>query len=240
MAELVIVVGGTRRVGRWVSEALLAGGHRVAAVYRSDDRAAQQAEQELAAAGYSFSTHRADALDPTRLRQVVDALAAEHGGVAALINCMGRGAHGRLADTSPEELAALVESNVLAVHNCVQAALRYLRQSHGRIVNFLSISTDTTRAFSQVPAYGAAKAMLASYSRSLARELAEDGITVNCIALGIADMPMENMPATDPGTLPTGRSVAQEDIAAALWYLLGPASGQLSGSVLNLSGGWGL
>lgn len=240
MDKVAVVVGGTRRVGRWVSEALLAAGHNVAAIYRSNEQAADELSAELAAAGYSFSTHKADALIPAQLDEVVAGLAAEYGGIHALVNCMGRGAHGRLATTSPKELTALYESNVLAVHNSVQVALKYLRQSNGRIVNFLSISTDTPRAFREIPAYAAAKAMLASYSRSLARELAADGITVNCIALGIAEMPMESMPEFDPASLPTGRPVAQEDVAAALWYLLGPASGQLSGSVLNLSGGWGV
>lgn len=239
MGRNAIVVGGTRRVGRWVSEALLVDEFRVHALYRSDDDAAKRCRQELSTAGYELATQRVDAADGAALKDVVDGIAAEDG-LELLVNCGGRAASGSLLGTDADELRDIWASNVLTVHNAVLAATPYLKAGGGSIVNFLSISADTARAFRQVPAYAAAKAMLGSYSRSLARELAPAGVRVNCIALGVTDLPAEGVPAPDPADLPAGRAVGQADVAAALWYLTAPASEQVNGTVVNLSGGWGL
>jgi NAD(P)-dependent dehydrogenase (short-subunit alcohol dehydrogenase family) len=240
MPTTAVVIGGTRRVGRWVSEALLIEGLAVHAVYRRDDTAAESCRDELGHAGYSLAIHRVDATDGDALLGVIDNIAGEVRGLGVLANCAGAAAAGSLLANSTADLSELWESNVLSVHNAVRAAVPYLRINGGRIVNFLSIGADTTRAFRHVPAYAAVKAALASYSRSLARELIPDSITVNCIALGITDLPAEDAPAIAAASLPAGRVVTQEDVAAAVWYLTGPASAQVTGTVVNLSGGWAL
>ena len=240
MEQTAIVIGGTRRIGRWVSEALCVQETRVHAVYARDDASARNCRAELAQAGFDLAVHRTDATDAEAVRGTIESIATDAGGLHILVNCAGRGASGPLLTTGPEELEVVWRSNMLSVHHTVTAAAQYLKLSRGRIINFLSIGADSARAFRQVPAYAAAKAMLASYSRSLARELAPAGVTVNCIALGITELPPEGVPGQDPAELPTGRAVAQEDLAAALWYLTGPASGQVTGTVVNLSGGWAL
>jgi NAD(P)-dependent dehydrogenase (short-subunit alcohol dehydrogenase family) len=240
MSNTAIVVGGTRRVGRWVSEALLVHGLDVHAIYRADDEAADRCRRELGDAGYGLAVHRADATDAGALGGAIDGIAAAGDGLGLLVNCAGRAASGPLTETDPAALRGLWESNLLTVHNAVRAAAPHLRASRGRIINFLSVSADTARAFSHVPAYAAAKAMLASYSRSLARELAQSGVAVNCIALGVTDLSAEGVAPHDPAALPAGRAVGQEDVAAAVWFLVGPGAEQVSGTVINISGGWGL
>jgi 3-oxoacyl-[acyl-carrier protein] reductase len=239
MGKTAIVVGGTRRVGRWASEALLVNDFTVHAIYRRDAGAAELMQRELADAGYEVSVHPVDASDGAALRDAVDGIAAGTG-LELLVNCAGQAVSGTLLGTDADTLREVWESNVLTVHNAVLAAAPHLKHSRGSIINFLSISADTERAFRQVPAYAAAKAMLASYSRSLARELAPAGVKVNCIALGVTDLPAEGVPAQNPADLPAGRAVSQEDVAAALWYLIEPGAEQVSGTVINLSGGWGL
>lgn len=240
MPKTAVVIGGTRRVGRWVSEALLIEDLVVHAVYRQDDTAAESCREELIKTGYDLAIHRVDATDDDALREVIDHIAGDARGLGVLVNCVGAAAAGSLLATSGNDLNGLWRSNVLSVHNAVRAAVPYLRINGGRIVNFLSVGADTARAFRHIPAYAAVKAALASYSRSLARELIPDGITVNCIALGITDLPAEEVPAINPVDLPSGRAVTQEDVAAAVWYLTGPASAQVTGTVINLSGGWAL
>jgi 3-oxoacyl-[acyl-carrier protein] reductase len=240
MQTVAIVVGGTRRVGRWVSEALLVQGAQVHAIYRSNEQAASQATDELAAAGLELHTHRADATDDAAIAEAVRLISGDAGRIGVLVNCAGPADEGRLLESDAAQTEALWRGNVLTVHNAAVATVPLMRGGVGRIINFLTIGADTARAFRQIPLYAAAKAMLASYSRSLARELAPDGITVNCIALGATSLPAESVPAVDAAALPTGTQVSQEDVAAAVWYLTGPASGQLTGSVLNLSGGWAL
>ena len=233
-------MGGTRRIGRWAAEALAVAGHSVHALYQRDDTAATEFSAAMAQGGLNITLHRVDALERTLLGDTVALIAGEEGSIGILVNSMGPAAQGRLSAIDPLELERLWRGNVLAVHHSVQACLPYLRIAGGRIVNFLSIGADSNKAFSDVPAYAACKAMLASYSRSLARELASEGITVNCIAPGITAQPADGAPSLDAARLPTGRQVEQEDIAAALWYLTGPASGQVTGTVINLSGGFAL
>ncbi|MBN2082423.1 SDR family oxidoreductase [bacterium] len=240
MNQTAIVVGGTRRVGRWVSEALLVHGLEVHAIYRADRQAAERAVTELKAAGCQLQTYQADATDYAALAAAVDGIVAQAGPVGVLVNCLGDGAAGALVETPSDAFEHLWRSNVLAVHNAVLAVVPAMQERGGRIVNFLSVSADTHRAFRAVPAYAACKAMLASYSRSLARELAPVNITVNCISPGATALPAENVPAVPEDKLPNRMYVGPEDLAGALWYLLSPSAEQVTGTVLNLSGGWAL
>ncbi|MDQ3023056.1 MAG: SDR family oxidoreductase [bacterium] len=252
-----VVVGGTRRVGRWVSEALLVAGHRVHATYASDQPSAFAFANEMREAEYNIKVHHADALDETQITQIIGVIAEAEGGLNALVNCWGPSVYGSLAETSGVELERMFRGNVLSVHNAVRAALPYLRHAGqaalaegaadeterptgGRIVNFITAAAETGRAYRDIAAYGASKAMLFSYSRSLAKELAPHGITVNCISLGVASHAPEGVPAIDADKIPSGRFVNEEDLAAALWYLTSPPASQVTGTVINLGGGFNL
>lgn len=248
MARSALVVGGTRRVGRWASEALLVAGHSVQAIFRQDTAAAQACAAELAGGGYSLGLLQADVTHEQQARNAVGEAAQSAGGLDTLVYCPGASVSGAVMATPGAELERVWRSNVLGAHHCVTAAVPYLRlaqrggaaEAGGRIVLFLSAGVDSAKAFRDVPLYAACKTMLLSYARSLARELAPGGITVNCIALGITELPAEGAPEVDADKLPSGARVTQEDVAAALWYLTGTGSGQLTGTVLNLGGGFGL
>jgi 3-oxoacyl-[acyl-carrier protein] reductase len=243
VARIAAVIGGTRRIGRWVSEALLVAGHAVHAVYRRDTGAARAFAAELKQGGYALHVHQADVEQEAEARDVIGAIAEAQGGLDTLVHCAGASLSGAIMASRGEDMERVWKSNVLAVHHTISAAVPYLRlaaEAGGRIVLFLSAGADSGKAFRDVPVYAACKAMLASYARSLARELAGAGITVNCIALGVSELPAEGAPQVDAASLPSGRYVTQEDMAATLWYLTGPGSAQLTGSVLNLGGGFGL
>lgn len=240
MPGTAIVVGGTRRVGRWVSEALLVEGHRVHAVFRNDGESAAAFTDEMQAAGYTLHTHRCDALDYEAMCRLAEQIAVEEGSIDILINAAGSAAEGTITGTDSETLRRLFDDNVLSVHNAVRACQRYLRIGGGSIVNFLSAGNDAIRSYKSVALYGAAKTALASYSRSLARELAPDQVTVNCIALGITELAAEGVPEFGAENVPSGHVVSQQEVAGAIWYLTGGTSRQTTGSVLTLSGGFGL
>lgn len=245
MARSAIVIGGTRRVGRWASEALLVAGCQVQAVFRQDSAAAQEFAAELAQGGYALGLQRADVTDELQARDAVANAAQAAGGLDTLIYCPGAALTGAVMAANGAELERIWRSNVLGAHHCITAAVPYLRMAQkaeagGRIVLFLSAGVDSAKAFRDVPLYAACKAMLYSYARSLARELAGSGVTVNCIALGVTELTADGAPAIDPARLPSGAAVTQEDVAAALWYLLGTGSAQVTGTVVNLGGGFGL
>lgn len=237
--RVAVVVGGTRRVGRWVSETLLEDGYTVHALYRSDSTAARELEQWAQAYGASLHAVQADATNYEALSAAIASAASQCGRIDVLVNTTGIASQGPITQASPAEFEQLWRSSVLAVHHAVLAALPHLRDG-GRIVSFASAGSDTLRAYRDVPLYAACKTALVSYMRSLARELAPRGITANCIALGITTLTPENVTAISETHLPTGRRVDQADVAAALRYLISPAATQLTGTVLNLSGGWAL
>jgi 3-oxoacyl-[acyl-carrier protein] reductase len=236
---MAVVVGGTRRVGRWVSETLLRDGSCVHALYRGDEAAARELKQWAQADGGDLYTARVDATDYMALSEVISAIASQHGRIDMLVNSAGPAGQGAITEAEPAEFERLWRGNVLAVHDAVLAALPYMQQG-GRIISFVSAGADTLRAYRDVPLYAACKTALVSYSRSLARELAPRGITVNCIALGITTLAPEGAPAVSESHLPVQRRVEQADVAAALLYLASPAASQLTGTVLNMSGGWAL
>jgi 3-oxoacyl-[acyl-carrier protein] reductase len=261
MPTVSVVVGGTRRVGRWASEALLVAGHRVHALYAHDEASAFGFANDMRDAEYPLRVHKVDALNEAQVNNTIEAIVAEEGGLQVLVNCWGPSVTGALAETTGVELEQMFQGNVLSVHNAVRAALPYLREAGksaredetggaeppgevratgGRIINFITAASETGRAFRDIGAYGAAKAMLHSYSQSLAKELAPHGITVNCISLGVAAHVPEGVPAIDPAKIPTGRFINEEDLAAALWYLTSPPASQVTGTVVNLGGGFNL
>jgi NAD(P)-dependent dehydrogenase (short-subunit alcohol dehydrogenase family) len=266
LSSVAVVVGGTRRVGRWVSEALLVAGHRVHALYGSDDTAAQDFRAEMQAAGMKLHVHRVDATDAQQMQLAAAMIAEYEGGpIHILVNSAGPSVIGTLVGTSADDFEALFRGNVLLAHNALLACIPYLRmagtseaggrreliespagdghselQGGGRIISFIQSGVEVGRAFRDIPAYAASKAMLLSYSRSLARELAPAGITVNCIALGVAELPPDGVPPIAADKVPTGRHLTSEDVAAAIWYLTGPQASQVTGTVLTLGGGFGL
>jgi 3-oxoacyl-[acyl-carrier protein] reductase len=236
--KTAIVIGGTRRIGRWCSEGLLAAGWRVHAFYRRHRAEADDFAAEMAQAGLPLSCWQADAEDAAELqRACAAALAGAPCGL--LVNAAGPAYHGALSATPPEVFERLWRGNCLSVHNAVQAVLPAM-STGGRIVCFISAGNDGLKAYREVPAYAAAKSMLLSYCRSLARELAPRKVTVNCISLGVAALTPEGVPEIDAALLPSGRFVEQEDVVQALWQLAGDGAAQLTGSVLNLGGGFGL
>jgi 3-oxoacyl-[acyl-carrier protein] reductase len=240
MEKRALMVGGTRRIGRWAAEALLVDGARVTSVYRSREEDAKKFIAELKAAGFTMELLKADFANPDDARDAVQVAAEAMGGLEILVYCPGDAVRGSIIGTSAADFERVWRSNMLGFHNAVAAAAPYLRIGGGRIIGFLSAGADTAKAYREIPVYGAAKAMLASYCRSLARELAPDHITVNCISLGVTTLPAEGVPEVSKERLPMEEPVTQDDVAAALWYLCGPAAGQTTGTVVNLGGAFGL
>ena len=238
--SVAIVVGGTRRVGRWVSEALLVEGHSVHTLFRSDGDSAMRFADEMQAAGYKLATHRMNSLDYDGLLELVERIATEEGSIDILVNAAGSAAQGTIIGSEASVLQRLFDDNVVGVHNAVRATARYLRAGGGSIVNFLSVGNDSVRSYRSIPLYAAAKTALASYSKSLARELAGDNVTVNCIALGITELNAEGVPEVASENVPGHLHVTQQEVAGAIWYLTGETARQTTGTVLTLSGGFGV
>lgn len=235
--SIAIVSGATGAIGSATCRALVAEGHHVVVGFRSDAAAADRLAAELAPHATAV------ALDVTDERQVDSGLsrAQELGTVAILVNNAGMTGDDLLLRLDPARFDLTIDTNLRGAYLLTRAALRpMLRARFGRIVNVSSIVALRGNA-GQV-AYAAAKAGMIGMTRSLAREVARKGITVNAVAPGFvesamtAELPEEARQALI-ASAPVGRAVLAEEVASAIAYLTSPDAAAITGAVLPVDGG---
>jgi acetoacetyl-CoA reductase/3-oxoacyl-[acyl-carrier protein] reductase len=236
-----IVTGGTRGLGAAISARLVAEGAHVTAVYASQRATAEEFAARVTGRRGSLSLYQADIADPEACRGVVAAVLAEHGRVDHLVNNAGLLVEERAVSMTLENWNAAIAVNLSAPFYLAQAVLApMIEQRFGRIV---FISSVTALMGSPVEAgYGAAKAGLFGLSRSLAREVARKGITVNTVVPGVFETDMTNSMAREAQDairkmIPLGRRGEPEELAHALLFLLDERASYVTGSVVTVDGG---
>ena len=234
----VVVMGGSRGIGRSIALAFSHAGASVAICARGAEALAQT-KSELGDRAFAASVDLADADAIARfLPQAAEAL----GGVDVLVN----NASGFGSADDEAGWAASVSVDLMAIVRASQAALPYLRaQSGSSIINIASISA--LRATKRNPPYGAIKAAVMHYTASQAKMLAADGIRANCVAPGSVEFPggtWEQRRTSDPalyqGTLaqiPFGRMGKPEEIANVVLFLASPLASWVTGQSIVVDGG---
>jgi NAD(P)-dependent dehydrogenase (short-subunit alcohol dehydrogenase family) len=238
----VLVTGASRGLGAAIAVRLAAGGWPVAVSYRFGADAAGEVVGRIRAAGGTAEAFAADVTDETEVEELVRAVARRFGGVAALVvNATGPQPNVAVDDLTwqhhLDQLAYFVKSPTLLTR-AVLPTMR--RQGHGRIVQ---IGSDSVRrAQAGVSAYAAAKAAQLALTRSWARELGPDGITVNLVAPGW--IPVErhaDVAAEEHDSyvrdVPLGRIGTPADVAATVAFLCSDAAGFVTGQEIAVNGG---
>ncbi len=240
--KVALVTGASRGIGRAIAERLAARGAAVAAVATAAERCAETvaACETLGVRAAAFGVDVADtgAVD-TLVKRVVE----EFGGLDLLVNNAGITRDQLLLRMSEEDFDRVVDVNLKGTFNFVKSAARTLMKSRGRIINISSVVGVTGNA-GQVN-YAASKAGVIGLTRSVAKELAGRGVTVNAIAPGYIETDMTA--AVDPAAaaelakaIPLGRVGRAEEIAAAVEFLAGPSGDYLTGQTLVIDGGLSL
>jgi len=238
--RVAIVTGGTRGIGAALSRRLAKAGTRVVAVYRGDTAAAAA----LAAESEQIDVRQVDIADPEACATLVTSVIADHGRLDHLVNNAGLLLEARSTDTSVADWDRIVSVNLSAAFHLSRAAIPAMREArYGRIVNVSSV-TAVVGSPSEA-AYGASKAGLHGLTRSLAREVARAGITVNTVVPGVFETDMTRaMPEKTQEAIrkmiPLGRRGDPDELAAAIEFLLGDTGGYCTGSVLTVDGGLGM
>ncbi len=238
--RVAIVTGGTRGIGAAISRRLVARGIRVVAVYRGDIGTAEALEKELD----GLSARRVDLADPQACVGLVETVVAEYGRLDHLVNNAGLLLEARSVDTGIEDWDRTVAVNLSAAFHLARTAIPVMRDAgYGRIVNVSSVTA--VMGSPSEAAYGAAKAGLHGLTRSLARETARAGITVNTVVPGVFDTDMTaSMPEKTREAIrrmiPVGRRGNPDELAAAVEFLLGDDAAYCTGSVLTVDGGLGM
>ena len=184
--RVALVTGGTRGIGRAVTERLADSGVDVAAGYTTDSVAAESVRDRCEKAGARVTLHRVDVGDPQSCRRLVDEVLDQHGRLDYLVNNAGTVTEQRYGDITPDDWQQHLAVNLSAAFFLSQAAINtMIERRFGRIVNIGSVSA-TMGSPVQIP-YAAAKSGLIGLTRSTARAVAREGITVNCVVPGSFD-----------------------------------------------------
>lgn len=236
--KTVVVTGGTRGIGLEIVTRLVGEGYRVVAVGR---RPSAGLDALLAAHADVLSFAAYDFDDLAGIHDFATRLAREHPGLYGLVNNAALGHAGLLPTLHERDIGALLRVNVEAPILLTKYLLRpMLIRGEGRIINISSVVAET--GYKGLAVYGATKAALTGFTRSLAREVGKAGITVNAVApgylatdmtSGLADGQLDSIRRRSAlGRLPEG-----SDVAAAVAYLLGEGARNVTGTTLTVDAG---
>lgn len=235
--RVAIVTGGTKGVGRGISESFLAAGADVVVTGRNPPETPVTADQDVAV------YLNGDVRDADSIDAIVTATMERFGRVDVLVNNAGGAPYVAAAEASPRFTRAIIELNLVAPINFAKAvnAVMQDQDEGGSIVNVASVSG--TRPSPGTTAYGAAKAGLLNATQSLAVEWAPR-VRVNAVTVGMVRTESSHLHYGDEdgiaavaATVPLGRLAAPGDVGAACMYLSSPHAAYVSGASLLLHGG---
>ena len=236
MGRVAVVTGGTRGIGRAISEGLKNAGYRVAATYFGNVEAAKQFTEETGIPAFRF-----DVSNFKECEAGVAKIVAEIGPVEVLVNNAGISRDSTLHRMSYEQWEDVIHTNLTSCFNMARNVIDSMRdRGFGRIVNIGSINGQAGQ-YGQVN-YAAAKSGIHGFTKALAQEGAAKGITVNAIAPGyidtdmVAAVPAEVL-AKIVARIPVGRLGQASEIARGVLFLVADEGGFITGSTLSINGG---
>jgi 3-oxoacyl-[acyl-carrier protein] reductase len=244
--RLAIITGGSRGIGRGISEALARGGADLAVVYRRDKDAFDDLKSSLESSGVQIEGYQLDIAEYERVSKTFEEIHARFGNISILVNCAGRAPSTRTVyNVTVEEWHSVIDIDLHAAFYCIKAALKFMRErKKGHIINISSVVASTCQGGSC--SYAAAKAGLEALTKVLAREEGRYGIRVNAVAPGVIVTDMSRRMAEVYGnermkdiyeSIPLGYLGDVRNIGSIVAYLVSPEGDYISGQILGIDGG---
>ncbi len=239
--RVAIVTGGGRGIGRTVAVRLAEEGANVAISYRSDDDAASEAAEAVRAAGAECEVFKGDVASPEDVQALFKGVADAFGRLDILVNNAGITRDNLMMRMKDDEFDDVLRTNLGGTYLCTRAALRpMIRARWGRIVNVSSVVGLVGNAGQAN--YAASKAGIIGLTKSVAREVAQRGITANAVAPGYVETELtgslpENVKEAIRTQVPIGRFGEAGEVAEVVAFLVGEAAGYITGQTIAVDGG---
>lgn len=239
--KVAIVTGGSRGIGRGAAEALAKLGAHVVVTYVRGEREAQEVVRGIEERGGKAEAIGFDVSDMAASEEAIAAAAKRLGRLDVLVANAGIAIDGLLLRVKEEDLDRIWSVNVKGALACARAAIKVMMRARtGRIVFVSSVVGEMGNAGQA--AYSASKAALLGVTKTLAREYASRGITVNAVAPGFIDTDMTTGISAEMKegmlkSIPLGRTGRVEEVAAAIAFLCSDEASYVTAQVLRVNGG---
>lgn len=239
--KVAIVTGGGRGIGAATSKLLAKAGAHVVITYRSNADAAQATVGAIEQAGGKAEAVQFDVGDADAVDEAIRGIAKRLGRLDILVNNAGIALDQLLLRIKPEEIEKTFSTNIAGAIWCAKSAIRPMMKARkGRIINLSSVVGESGNAGQAV--YSASKAALIGLTKTLAREYASRGVTVNAVAPGYIETEMTaDLPDTAKAAIveqtPLGRVGSPDEVAAAILFLASEEASYITGQVLRVNGG---
>jgi 3-oxoacyl-[acyl-carrier protein] reductase len=239
--KTALVTGASRGIGRAIALELAASGADVAVNYAGNASAAQEVVAKIEAMGRSALAVQADVASTEDVDRMMSAVMERFGKLDILVNNAGITRDNLLIRMKEEEFDAVISTNLKGVYNCIKAVARpMMKQRSGRIINISSVVGAVGNPGQTN--YAAAKAGVIGLTKSVARELASRGITVNCVAPGFIATDMTDQLSDDVKEamlkqIPLGVFGSPEQVAKTVRFLASDDASYMTGQTLHVDGG---
>ncbi len=241
-SRVVVITGGSRGIGRAVAMRFTEEMPRIVIIhYDSDPSASEETLRLLAEKGIVAESHRLDVSSKGDVETLFKEILSSLGRVDVLVNNAGIARDALLMRMSEEDWDTVMRVNLKSAFNCSQAVIRSMvKQRSGRIVNISSVVGQIGNPGQAN--YSASKAGIMGFTKTLAREVAGRGITVNAVAPGFIRTEMTESLSGKVKEyflqqIPLGRAGEPEDVAEAVYWLCSDAASYVTGQVIHINGG---
>jgi len=239
--QTAIVTGGTRGIGKAIAEGFLKAGAKVIVTYLTNEAVAAQFKQDNSQFAENIDIQKLDVTKYEEVEKFFKYIDTKYGGLEVLVNNAGIRKDSVLAMMKESDWHDVMNVNLAGIfYMCKFAVMSLMRKRYGRIINISSVMERY--GFEGQANYAASKAGLSALTKSLSKEVATRGITVNCVSPGfiatefIEDLP-DKLREAYLAKIPLKRFGGTEEVAACVLFLASKEASYVTGSTLEVTGG---